>query len=136
MKIVLFVVLFALTSCATKNIQKVNPDLKTKFGFEITAPTKAVYFVTNQKIPVDVNKINDHQRIANYLYSIYGPATDDFFIAVTNAKDVKFNIGGKSYYIEIEQLAKRNAMILFDGKNKPLIEFDPKKYDRLITTIK
>lgn len=133
--IVLVLALFTLGSCSKKYVQQVNSNTKTKFGFEITAPSKAVCFVTNQKIPISGN-IGKHEEIANSLYNKYGPATDNFFIASTNAKDVKFNLADKTYYIEMDQLPKRTAMILFDGKHKPVVEFNPKKYGKRISRIK
>ncbi len=133
--IVFFLALITLGSCSNMYVQQVNANTKTKFGFEISAPGKAVFFVTNQKIPSSGN-ISKHEKIANSLYNKYGPATDNFFIASTNAKDVKFNLGDKNYYIEVEQLPKRTAMILFDGQHKPMVEFNPKKYDKRISKIK
>ena len=134
--IAFFIMLLALTSCSKRFIQEVNPNTKTKFGFEVSAPSKAVYFVTNQKIPASEHNVNLHQKIANSLYNKYGPATDNFFIASTNAKDVKFNLGEKTYYIDVEQLPKRTAMILFDGRHKPKVEFNPEKYGKLVSKIK
>lgn len=134
--ITFFLMLLTLTSCSRRYIQKVNPNTKTKFGFEISAPSKAVCFVTNQKISASERRVNLHQKIANSLYNKYGPATDDFFIASTNAKDVKFNLDEKTYYIDVEQLPNRTAMILFDGRHKPVVKFNPKKYGKLISKVK
>ncbi|MEO5910132.1 MAG: hypothetical protein ABIP95_04545 [Pelobium sp.] len=129
-----FILLLALTSCSKKYIEQVKSDTKTKFGFEIPAPNKAVFFVENKNIG-DSTSIS-HTNTANSMYHKYGPARDDFFIGRTNAKDLKFNLANKTYYIAVENLPKRTAMILFDGKHKPVVKFNPKKYDRLISKIK
>lgn len=128
--LLLFSFLFALTACKSKYIQQVNPDTKAKFGFEITAPNKAVFFVENKTI--ESENISIHNEIANSMYNKYGPARDNFHIANTDAKDFKFNLNEKTYCIEVEKLPKRTAMILFDGKQKPTVEFNPKKYNKLI----
>ena len=121
-----------LYSCTSKYLVKVNPTTKTKFGFEITEPSFAVFFVENVNSEVGLKNIDQHNKIANKLYNKYGPARDDFFIAKTNAKDFKFNLKNVSYYIEIQKLPQRTAMILFDGKHKPIVYFEPKKYEKII----
>lgn len=130
--IILLFFLTALSSCGSKYIQEVSAAQKTKFGFEITAPNQAIYFVTNEKIEFRNITKNNPEKIANVLYNKYGPARDDFFIGSTNAIDFKFNLENKTYYIAIDKFRKRNAMLLFDGKHKPKIEFNPKKYNQLI----
>ncbi len=129
-----FIFLFALASCSRKYIEQVSPNKKTKFGFEVTAPSKAVYFVENNTIS---NRTSDnHIKMANAMYNKFGPARDDFFIGTTNAKDFKFNLADKSYYIAIENLPRRTAMILFDGSRKPVVVFNPNRYNKLINKIK
>ncbi|CAM4009497.1 hypothetical protein [Flavobacterium weaverense] len=128
--------LFILTSCSPKYIQEVPSDTKTKFGFEISAPNQAVYFVENEKFEFKNNRTFEHEKIANELYNSFGPATDDFYIGKTNARDFKFNVNNKTYYIAVESLSQRTAMILFDGAHKPIIEFNPKKYRKLILKMK
>ncbi len=132
--LVSFLFLLALTSCSTKYIEQVNSDKKTRFGFEITAPSKAIYFVENKNIGDSTSK--NHTKIANSMYNKYGPARDNFFIGTTNAKDFKFNLANKTYYIAVENLPKKTAMILFDGEHKPVVVFNPNKYNRLISKIK
>lgn len=132
--LLLFTIFLGLTSCATSSVQQVNPDTKTKFGFEITAPNTAVFFVENKNS--NSRPSLDHEETADLLYNEFGPARDDFFIAKTNARDLKFNLAQKTFYIDVEKLPKRSAMILFDGKHKPIIEFNPKKYRKLIEKIK
>ena len=132
--LIVFAVLLGLNSCRTALVQQVNSDVKTKFGFEITTPNKAVFFVENKQ---SKERISDHHsEIADLLYQQFGPATDYFFIAKTNARDLKFNLADKTYYIDVEKLPKRTAMILFDGKHKPIIEYNPKNYRKMIEEIK
>lgn len=133
--IVLFLSL-GIISCKTKYIQEVNPNLKTKFGFEVSSGIKAVYFIENENIEICESCLISHNSISSLMYSTYGPAKDDFYIGSTNARDFKFNLANKSYYIDIHDLPKRTAMILFDGKKKPIIEFNPKKYEKLIRKMK
>ena len=132
--LLLFTIFLGLTSCKTSSVQQVNPDTKTKFGFEITAPNKAVFFVENKNS--DAQPSINHEETEDLLYNEFGPARDDFFIAKTNARDLKFNLAQKTFYIDVEKLQKRTAMILFDGKHKPIIEFNPKNYRKLIDKIK
>lgn len=128
--------ILGLGSCSPKYIEIVNSDTKTKFGFEISAPNQAVYFVENKKSTSVNDRNNSHENIANALYNKYGPARDNFFIGTTNARDFKFNLINKTYYIAVEKLPKRNAMILFDGRHKPIVKFNPKKYYRFIDKMK
>lgn len=128
--------LLSLTSCNTRFIQKVNPETKTKFGFEVTAPNKAVFFVDNDKIETTNIASENYIKTTNILYNTYGPATDEFYIGRTNAKDLKFNLNEQTYYIEVSKLPKRTAMVLFDGKHKPKLVFRSKNYESLIKKIK
>ena len=125
-------IVLLLNSCTTKYLVKVDAENKTKFGFEITEPNVAVLFVENINSEIGLSNINQHNKIADRMYNKYGPARDDFFIAKTNAKDFKFNLKNVSYYIEIQKLPQRTAMILFDGKHKPIVYFEPKKYEKII----
>ncbi|MFD2910104.1 hypothetical protein ACFSX9_15345 [Flavobacterium ardleyense] len=132
-KIAKFYLLFVLlSSCSSKYIQKVSPDTKTKFGFEISAPSVSIFFVENGTREVDDRTLYNHKNTANRLYNKYGPATDRFFIAETNARDFKFNLKGVTYYIEVDSLPQRTAMILFNGRSRPIIEFNSSKYQQKI----
>lgn len=135
-KLILFIFLLGLTSCSSKYIKEVNPETKTKFGFEIPAPNQAVFFVENKNIKISGNKVNNHIAVANAMYHKHGPAKDNFFIGITNARDFKFNLANKTYYITVENLPKRTAMILFDGEHKPNIAFNYRNYSKLIAKIK
>ncbi|MFC6268531.1 hypothetical protein [Frigoriflavimonas asaccharolytica] len=129
-------IILSLTSCNSRFIENVEAGKKTKFGFEVTAPNKTVYFVENEKINTSQIESIKFKNTTNKLYNNYGPATDIFYIGRTNAKDLKFNLNDKTYYLEISKLPKRNAMVLFDGKHKPKIVFKSKKFEKLIKKIK
>lgn len=117
-------------------MQKVSPDTKTNFGFEITAPSTCAFFVENEQIKrVDYDQ-EAYKKLTNKLYNKYGPASDTFYIGRTSAKDFKFNLNGETYYLEVSKLPKRTAMVLFDGKNAPKIVFRPKNYEKFIQKIK
>lgn len=61
-----FAVILGVVSCRTSSVQQVNSDIKTKFGFEITTPNKAVFFVENKK---NKDRVSDHHlEIADLLY--------------------------------------------------------------------
>src|SRR5690606_370326 len=111
--------LLFLISCSPKYIVKVHPDTKIKFGFTATAPNVGVFFVENVNNPIGLSDTNYHQKIADKLYNKYGPARDNFYIGRTNAKEFKFNLKKRTYYIEVQNLPQRTAMIIFDGKHKP-----------------
>jgi hypothetical protein len=133
-KLVLFhiLALLLLSACSPKYILRVNPETKTKFGFEVTAPNIAVFFVENVNSPIGVSNIDRHKKIADSLYEEYGPARDNFFIARTDAKDFKFSLKKKTYYIEVQNLPQRTAMIIFNGRCKPAVYFEPEKYSKII----
>ncbi|NRS90336.1 hypothetical protein HNQ02_003276 [Flavobacterium sp. 7E] len=127
-KRIAFLFLIGLISCSPKYIHLVKSDTKPKFGFEIPAPSKAVFFVENEKNSLDKNYINT----ANLLYNKYGPATDNFVIGLTDASDFIFKLGDKTYYIDVKKLPKSTAMLLFDGKHKPTVIFNPKRFEKFI----
>lgn len=125
-----------LNSCTSKYLVKVDAETKTKFGFEITEPYVAVFFVENVNSKIGLTNIDQHNKIADRMYNKYGPARDDFFIAKTNAKDFKFNLKNVSYYIVVQKLPQRTAMIIFDGKHRPKVYSEPEKYEEIIKKIK
>ncbi|WP_158963494.1 hypothetical protein [Myroides fluvii] len=126
----LFLVLFlVISSCSSRYIKVVNPDTKTAFGITLKAPAQAIFFVENVNVTGDNER---HTNLANSLYNQYGPATDKRVVGRTDAKQLKFILKDKTYLIDITKLKKRTALILFDGKNKPIIEYKTKKYRSLI----
>lgn len=127
-RIIIHILPIFVFSCSSKYVKLVNRDAKTEFGFTLTAPTKGVFFVENIKVNASKDKMQKHAEIANSIYNNYGPATDKMFIGRTNARQLKFNIDDKTYLIDISKFKKRTAMVLFDGKNKPIIEYSPTKY--------
>lgn len=127
-----FLIITFLNSCSSRYIKKVNPDTKTEFGITLTAPSQGIFFVENEKVNIsNKNTIENHTKTANSIYNKYGPSTDKRFLGRTNARQLKFNIKDKTYLIDITKFKDRTAMILFDGKNKPIIEYNPKKYYQL-----
>lgn len=126
-----FLIILFLNSCSSRYIKLVDHDTKTEFGITITAPSQGMFFVENQKVSASKNKIEIHTKTANSIYNNYGPATDIMFVGRTNARQLKFKSNNKTYLIDITQFKKRTAMILFDGKNKPIIEYNEKKYKAL-----
>lgn len=126
----LFLVLFlVISSCSSRYIKVVSPDTKTAFGITLKAPAQAIFFVENVNVTGDNER---HTNLANSLYNQYGPATDKRVVGRTDAKQLKFILKDKTYLIDITKLKKRTALILFDGKNKPIIEYKTKKYRSLI----
>lgn len=128
-------VMLLSTSCATKYIVKVDPEIKPEFGFEVTAPNKAIFFVENLDSKNRTSRLLWHKEISGRLYKKYGPSEDGFIITQTNARDFKFNLKEKTYYIEVKNLPRRTAMILFDGKHRPIVCFNPDKYGDWIKKI-
>ncbi|MGE6354019.1 hypothetical protein ACQKCJ_09085 [Flavobacterium sp. NPDC079362] len=126
------VIIIVMNACSSKYIKLVSPDTKTEFGITLTSPSRGVFFVENQKIPASKNKIEIHTKVANSLYNNYGPATDNRFIGRTNARQLKFVTNNKTYLIDITKLQKRTAMVIFDGKNKPIIKYNSKRYNASI----
>lgn len=131
MKILSFIVLFLLLySCSPKMFRIATSDDKASFG--ISNPSKSVFFVENEKVAAPEDLIHDHKEIADLLYKRLGGATDKLMVARTNAKTFKFSNGTTTWFVDIQNFPKRTAMILFDGKSEPLIEYNPKNYERLV----
>lgn len=129
--LLLLFLMISVISCTSKYITEVPATTKTRFGMEITTPTKAVFFVENENAAGTEEQLSEHRQIADKLYHQFGPATDNLYIARTNAQDLKFNLGNSTYYIDVGKLPHRTAMIVFDGKNKPVLIFESKKYEKV-----
>ncbi|PDS25880.1 hypothetical protein, partial [Flavobacterium branchiophilum] len=129
-----FAILFInfLNSCSSKYIKLVSAETKTEFGFTIIAPSQCIFFVENTKVNATSSQIENHTKIANSIYNKFGPSSDKLFVGRTNARQLKFSITDKTYFIDITQLKKRTAMVIFDGKNKPIIEYNVEKYNNLV----
>ncbi|MEG0926898.1 hypothetical protein [Chryseobacterium sp.] len=125
MKISSFVILLLLVcSCASKVVRIATAEDKANFG--ITRPTKALFFVENENIKASEDCISDHKKIADRLYAEFNGATEKIMIGRTNAKTFKFSNGKITWFVDVRNFPKRTAMILFDGENKPIIEYTPK----------
>ena len=125
----IIILLFA-TSCSTKIIRKAQEGEKSHFG--ITSPSKAVFFVENENIEADEKQVKNHTEKANHIYNLFGFATDAMIVGRTNAKTFKFTKDKKSWFVDVNKMPKRTAMILFDGSGKPMIEYDSEKYLPLV----
>ncbi len=131
MKILSFIMLFLLLySCSPKMFRLATSD--DKANFRISNPSKAVFFVENENITASEDCIRDHKEIADRFYRESGGATERLMIARTNAKTFKFSNGTTIWFVDVQNFPKRTAMILFDGKNEPLIEYNPKNYEHFV----
>jgi len=93
-----------------------------------TTPTKVVVFVENENKKIKPATAKKHNEMSKKIRLHYGPMRTDLFVANTKAKSLKFTTRHDVYFIDINTLPKRNAMIVFDGENKPVIYYNPKKY--------
>lgn len=117
-------------SCSPKMIRIATSEDKANFG--ISKPTKAVFFVENENSTASENQINDHKNTADKIYAQFGGATERVMVGRTNAKTFTFSNGDITWFVDVQKFPKRTAMILFDGKNEPIIEYNTKKYERLV----
>ncbi|WP_121966606.1 hypothetical protein [Myroides sp. N17-2] len=122
-----WVILF-FTSCSSRYVAVVSPEAKMEFGIMLEAPSKGMFFVENEKVG---GPNVEHTNTANSLYNKYGPATDQMFVGRTNARQLKFKTEGQTYLVDITKFKKGTAMVIFDGKNKPIITFNVNKYRSL-----
>ncbi|SDJ16240.1 hypothetical protein [Chryseobacterium jejuense] len=131
MKIFPFILLFLLVcSCSPKIIRVATPEDKADFG--ISNPSKALFFVENENITTSESHISNHKEVADNLYRQFGGATDRVMVGRTNAQTFKFSNGTTTWFVNVQNFPKRTAMILFDGKNEPIIEYNTKNYERLV----
>ena len=117
-------------SCSPKIIRNWKEGEKSDFG--ITSPSKAAFFVENENIQAEEKLVKKHTEIANQIYGLFGSATDLMLVGRTNAKTFKFKRGNKTWFVDVNQMTKRTAMILFDGSEKPMVEYDIEKYLPLV----
>lgn len=131
MKTLPFILLFLLVcSCAPKLTRLATPEDKADFG--ISNPSKALFFVENENIAASEEYISKHKEIADQFYRAFGGATERVMVARTNAQTFKFSNGSTTWFVKVQNFPKRTAMILFDGKNEPIIESNSKNYERLV----
>ena len=117
-------------TCSPKIIR--NPKNGEKSDFGITSPSKAAFFVENENIKAEEELVKKHTETANQIYGLFGSATDLMLVGRTNAKTFKFTKGKKTWFVDVKQMKKRTAMILFDGSGKPIIEYDVENYLPLV----
>ncbi|MCS4301215.1 hypothetical protein [Chryseobacterium sp. BIGb0232] len=131
MKIFPFILLFLLVcACSPKVTRLAVPEDKADFG--ISNPSKALFFVENESIIASEEHISNHKAVADHLYRQFGGATERVMVGRTNAKAFKFSNGATTWFVNVQDFPKRTAMILFDGKNEPIIEYNTKNYERLV----
>lgn len=123
-----FLIVIGLSSCSSGYVQLVPSDTKTEFGITLTAPSQGIFFVQNEKISAPEKSNTKHIQVSNFIYNVYGPATDKMFVGRTNARQLKFSLNDKTYLVDVTKLKKRNAMVLFDAKSKPIIIYNTKRY--------
>lgn len=117
-------------SCSPKIIRNWKEGEKSDFG--ITSPSKAAFFVENENIQAEEKLVKKHTEIANQIYGLFGSATDQMLVGRTNAKTFKFTKGKKTWFVDVNQMTKRTAMILFDGSEKPMVEYNVENYLPLV----
>lgn len=129
-KLFIITLCILLSSCSPKIIRMATSEDKADFG--ITNPTKALFFVENENIPASDERINHHKETADKIYGQFGGATERVMVGRTNAKTFKFSNGETTWFVDVQKFPKRTAMILFDGKNEPIIEYNTKKYGKRV----
>lgn len=117
-------------SCSPKIIRNAKEGERSDFG--ITSPSKAAFFVENENIQAEEGLMKKHTETANQIYDSFGSATDLMLVGRTNAKTFKFTKGKKTWFVDVNQMTNRTAMILFDGAEKPMVEYDVEKYLPLV----
>lgn len=131
MKIFLFILLFLLVcACSPKVTRLAVPGDKADFG--VSSPSKALFFVENENITASEEHISNHKKVADNFYKQFGGATERVMVGRTNAKAFKFSNGTTTWFVNVQDFPKRTAMILFDGKNEPIIEYNIQNYERLV----
>lgn len=131
MKIFPLIMLFLLVcSCSPRMVRLATPEDKADFG--ISNPSKALFFVENEKVTAPENRISNHKEVVDGLYRQFGGATESVMVARTNAQTFKFSNGRTTWFVNVQNFPKRTAMILFDGENEPIIEYNTKNYERLV----
>ncbi|MFV0541490.1 MAG: hypothetical protein ACK5MZ_09690 [Aestuariibaculum sp.] len=125
------VVLIAFTSCSPK-ITTLGKEESKKVDIGITAPSKAIFFVENETIFGSDAQIKNHTQKADKIHGQFGPFTDEMIAARTNAKTFTFSSGNKIWFINVNKLKNRTAMILFNGRDRPVVEYSIDKYQILV----
>lgn len=124
------VFLLLLASCSPKmithTIQKVKADVATSDG------SKMILFVENENILATPTEIDQHKEMVKSIYKQFGGVTSSLPMFVTTSKIFRFGLDKNFWVVDANKMKKRTAMILFDGKNKPIIEYQAEKYPVLI----
>lgn len=125
-----FTIFLISISCSPRIIRNWKEGERSDFG--IASPSKAAFFVENETIQAEEELVERHTETANQIYGLFGSATDRMLVGRTNAKTFKFTKGKRTWFVDVGQMNKRTAMILFDGSQKPMVEYDVERYLPLV----
>lgn len=119
-----------LGSCSpkliTRTFEKKSSDLRFLDG------TKAILFVENRDLMQNRKELEHHNQTTKSLFQQFGMVTISLPMFSTSGKVFQFGTGDFFWVVDMNHAKKRTAMIIFDGKQKPVIEYNPDKYAELI----
>ncbi|QIH33050.1 hypothetical protein [Sphingobacterium sp. DR205] len=101
---------------------------QVKKSIEIGAPTQAILFVTNASDKSTDFMMRLHDQKANEIIRQIPYSTTKLLVTKTDAQQLTFIVNKSKWTLDVATLKQRNAMILFDGQNKPKVIYDSQTY--------
>lgn len=128
--VVQIIVLFVVVSCSSKIITKTTADVESDVS--VTDDT-LILLIENEDIRATPSEIDAHNKMSESLYNQFGPVTTEFPMFSTTGKKFLLSSNDNHWLVDANKMKKRTAILLFDGKNKPIIEYNVRNYPVLIS---
>ena len=129
MKKILFLFLFLLIACKPSYVKSILPESQVSSSLTISEGRLIAFLENSTKSSKNIDK-ESYKALKNYIYKKYGPATTELLILSIKEGNVRIN--NKSWLVEIEKLPKPFALLIYDGKNKPIIELNSDNYVKIL----
>ncbi|MDO4880805.1 MAG: hypothetical protein Q3983_05950 [Capnocytophaga sp.] len=130
MKKILFFLPFLLMACKTSYVQTILPETETNTSLEVSDGRLIAFLENKTKSSKNIDQ-ESYKAIQKYIYKKYGPVRESFLICTIKEGSVRINgksPNDKDWLVEIEKLPKPLAMLIYDGVNEPVLEFNTDKY--------
>lgn len=135
MKKILFLFLFLLIACKPSYVKSILPESQVSSSLTISEGRLIAFLENRTKSSKNIDK-ESYKALKNYIYKKYGPATTELLILSIKEGNVRINNNqannNVSWLVEIEKLPKPFALLIYDGKNKPIIELNSDNYVKIL----
>ena len=116
-------------------MKSILPESQVNSSLTISEGRLIAFLENSTKSSKNIDK-ESYKALKNYIYKKYGPATTELLILSIKEGNVRINNNqmnnNVSWLVEIEKLPKPFALLIYDGKNKPIIELNSDNYVKIL----